>query len=333
MFLADRHNFGKQVERIMRGSDQWYQKPRTVYWEWLFFGKTSPLKAFFNGIGENGKKPLADYFFNLDVEVTENWSGYVREVKSADVPLTEEHFYAFGALIAYCFIFGIRDLHKQNIIRTATHFQAVDIEVVFVDIKLPHETLLLPLKGIGYEFAGIGALVSEKEQFTQSQIIQLLRGYWDLFSVFKKNVSEIDAVLSTLNFSEIPARVIVRNTSEYRDFLERLPSNALVSEIEQIKRGDIPFYFKFIGDDRLYWKKEEQRFGIEEFIEIFKRDIDRHGKFIPKVCLQRRSKDLFLVQGCLFLLKYFGLEIETSLSDTAKIYRRSIVICEKTFKY
>jgi hypothetical protein len=333
MFLADKHNFGQQVEKVQRGSDTWYRKPRTVYWEWLFFGKTSPLKTLFNENGENGTRPLADYFFNLDVEVESTWSGYAKEVSSENQTPTLEHFYAFGALTAYCYIFGIRDLHKQNLIMTKTHLQAVDAEVVFTALTLPHETLLLPFKNVGYEFAGIGALVNSKEELTQDQIEQIIFGYWDLFSLASSKKTELDRTLRILNFSEVPVRVIVRNTSEYAALLDGTSGNVLSSELAQIKRGDVPFYFKFISDRSLYWLEDKGRTRIEESVGTFQRDIDRHGANEATGWCQAKINTLTLIKGLLFLLKHVESKSKFELSQQARVSGNTVAIGDQIFRY
>ncbi len=332
MFLADKHNFGQQVEKVQRGSDIWYRKPRTVYWEWLFFGKASPLKSLFDEKAENGNRPLAEYFFNLDIEVESTWSGYAKEVATENQTPTLEHFYAFGALIAYCHIFGIRDLHKQNLIMTKTHLQAVDAEVVFTALTLPHETLLLPFKNVGYEFAGIGALVNSKEELTQVQVQQILLGYWDLFSLVSKSKVETDGALAALDFLNMPMRVIIRNTSEYRNLLESPPDNILLSEVEQMKRGDVPFYFKFAANKKLYWLKEKEVVQTEDSVGIFQRDVDRHAHYSSSEFCSTRATVNNLVVGLLFLIKHFGVQHRLRLSEEAFIRDGAVSIRDQTFK-
>ncbi len=332
MFLADKHNFGQQVEKVLRGSDHWYRKPRTLYWEWLFFGNTSPLKSLFNQKGLHSERALADYFFNLDIEIENTWSGFAKEIQSEVLSPTLEHFYAFGALVAYCYIFGIRDLHKQNLVMTKTHFQAVDAEVVFVTLNLPHETLLLPFKHVGYEFAGVGALVNSKDEITQEQIEHLVLGYWDLFDLVSKQTAEIDKTISELDFSKTPSRVIIRNTSEYTNFKNNLPSNALPSEVEQMRRGDIPFYFKFVKDKRLYWLTEKKVAQSEVALGIFQRDTDRHAQhFIDGWC-KARASDQYLIQGLLLLLKHFGKNLNLQLSSQAHVNGLKITIKNHTYE-
>jgi hypothetical protein len=331
MFLADKHNFGQQVEKVQRASDTWYRKPRSVYWEWLFFGKDSPLKHLFNEVGKNGNRPLSDYFFNLEVEMESNWSGFSKEVPTEKQIPTPEHFYSFGALIAYCYIFGIRDLHKQNLVITRTHLQPVDAEVVWTSLTLPHETLLLPFKTVGYEFAGIGALVNSKEELTKEQVERIVLGYWDLFELISRQKNEIDKILASLDFSEIPVRVIIRNTSEYRDLLKTPPENTMPSEVEQLKRGDIPFYFKFVADENLYWLKSKNLPEVEKAIVHFRRDIDRHAQNFMDQTIEKTVASSALVKGLLFLMKAFSQDIQIKFSEKDSIAGGRVVIGNQVF--
>ena len=333
MFLADKHNFGQQVEKVQRGSDTWYRKPRTVYWEWFFFGKTSPLQTLFDEVSSHGTTPLSEYFFNLEIEIESTWYGYAREYPSEEVTITNEHFYAYVALIAYCYIFGIRDLHKQNLIMTKTHFQVVDVEVVFTSLLLPHETLLLPFKGIGYEFAGIGALVNSQEELIEENKKQLILGYWDLFDLVIRKKQKIEEILAKQDFSKIPSRIIIRNTSEYRNFLENLPDNTLSSEIEQIKRGDIPYYFKFMGDKNLYCLKSSNIHNKESSTGVFQRDIDRHASFKENFWFSNRSLDNLLINGVLFLIKSVAVDIEVKLAGQSQINMNILFHNDKSYKF
>ena len=156
---ADCHNFGKKVETVERACGTWFRKPRTTHWEWLFFGKDSPLKKYFQTIGHTNHFPLADCIFNLEIEQMDDWFGYSRKVEAqSGVNISEGHFYSFGALLAYSFIFGIRDLHCGNLVMTSSHLQVVDVEVVLARLILPHESILLPFKQIPWEGSGIAAL-------------------------------------------------------------------------------------------------------------------------------------------------------------------------------
>tara|TARA_B110001454_G_scaffold219192_1_gene251178 strand:- start:60815 stop:61816 length:1002 start_codon:yes stop_codon:yes gene_type:complete len=330
VFLADKHNFGQEVKRVQQGTDAlpcfYFEKPRSVYWEWLFFGQSSPLRDIFCSKGRDQYKPLSHYLFNLEVEILEKWRGRSREVVEWPGAITNEHFYAFGALVAYCYIFGIRDLHKQNLIKTETHFQAVDVEVVFTQLVLPSETLLLPFKHIGYELAGIGVFANGKSEHTSEQKQEILNGYLDLFDLVIKKKKEIDVVLSSQDLRNHPIRVIVRNTSEYRNIFNSLPANILESEITQLSRGDIPFYFKYAGNPELFWLKEKSFESTAIPLEGLKKDIDRHAEFYTTGWCDAGVTEKMLASGYLYLNKFFEISGESNaFTGKSALYRVSLV--------
>ncbi len=318
MFLADTHNFGQQVKRVQRGTDAlpcfYYDKPRSVYWEWLFFGQTSPLKNIFEIKARDPYKALSHYLFNLDIEILGKWRGRSKEVVEWPGDVTNEHFYAFGVLIAYSYIFGIRDLHKQNLIKTESHFQVVDAEVVFTRLILPSETLLLPFKHIGYELAGIGVFANNKTAHTLEQKQEMVNGYLDLFSIVVGKKKEIDNVFENLDLKDHPVRVIVRNTSEYKSSLVNPPDNILDSEKIQLSRGDVPFYFKFVGSDNLYWLAGDVVESTCYPYLDFKKDIDRHAYFFRQGWCEAIVSEKMLATGYLYLNKLFEISTENKIS-------------------
>lgn len=278
---ADKHNFGKQVTREQRVSGTWYRKPRPVHWEHFFFGKSSPLAYLFDEAGENGSSCLGKYFFNLEIELTDRWNGLAKGIEQPkNFMITREHYYSFGALIAYCYIFGIRDLHKNNLVGMTNHFQVVDAEVVLTNLILPKETLLLPYKEIGFEMAGINLLGPSSPVVTVDQSHQILAGYFDLFHfVFKMHEKILSVTTESVDFLA-PIRVIIRNTKEYRKILSDgyKPQNLLGEEKQQLERGDIPYFFKVLGKEGLFWlaDKDGSVTAVEELKE-FKPDVSRHA--------------------------------------------------------
>jgi len=328
VFLADTHNFGQQVKRIQQGTDAlpcfYFDKPRSVYWEWLFFGQTSPLKNVFEIKARDPHKTLSHYLFNLDIEILGKWRGRSKEVAEWPGEVTNEHFYAFGVLIAYCYIFGIRDLHKQNLIKTESHFQVVDAEVVFTRLILPSETLLLPFKHIGYELAGIGVFANNKSEHTTEQKQKIIDGYIDLFKLVMVRKNEIDKVLGELDLRSHPVRVIVRNTSEYKNILNLPPANFLDSELMQLERGDIPFFFKYLGCDSLFWTEKRDKESID-FIKLeFEKDINRHAKFYPNGWCDSIATEKMLATGFLSISKFFEISDKMVITLSEQIYYRQV---------
>ena len=302
-FEADRHNFGRAVEIQERASGIWFQKPRSVFWEHLFFGVDSPLRRVFDTVGPNGTEPLSKYLFNLKVEQESLWSGAAKEVCNVDVEPTSEHFYGFGVLLAYAYLFGIRDLHRYNLVMTETHLQAVDAEVVLTDLVLPHETILLPFKDISFELSGISRLVSSLDALAERECERLFSGFIDLLSVAFCKQDELIATMSAID-NQHPIRVIVRNTGPYRAHLrgEMKIEDLILEERIQTERGDVPYFFKRSGEDALYWiESPDLRAAAVSTLGLFEKDVKRHAVAPANLIAFPNRIQQRLVHGLLFL--------------------------------
>ncbi|MBL7542833.1 MAG: DUF4135 domain-containing protein [Bdellovibrionaceae bacterium] len=306
---ADRHNFRKCVQRVERASGHFYLKPRSIYWEHLFFGNKSPLIPIFDLVGRNGDKSLASFIFNLEIEQENNWLGYSREVSRAEVSISPDHFYSFGVLLGYCYLFGIRDLHKNNVVLRKNHFQVIDAEVVLTDLILPNETLLLPFREIPFESSAASLLCSDLKGLDEKQIHSLFSGYFDMATAILDNLEDIMTVFNKEDLSVHSLRVILKNTKEYRDFLSGTGKleNFIPEELTQLDRGDIPYFFKFAGkDELLYLSAPESSEVVSTPTEDLKRDIKRHGK--PAAQLLGSSPDLIkkIATGALYMRRIFS---------------------------
>ena len=254
--LADLHNFGQQVKKLARASGSFYQKPRTLFWEWLLFGHNSPMK---NALAQPNGSPLSE-LFALEVEFGgPNYSGQVREVLETPVPSASlsQRADQFGALLAYCYALGIRDLHRFNLLQTSTGLQVIDAEVVFTKLLLPHETLLMPFKDVAFGELGMSCLVPSSSLLTVDASIGLLRGYTGAIQTLGRQAPDLLSCVQgeLLRAREaIPVRHIIRDTHRYRDWQKRQHEEAyLPEEILQLERGDIPYFFKFIGKPELWF--------------------------------------------------------------------------------
>ncbi len=319
MFEADRHNFGKCVERIERASGHWYRKPRSVYWEHLFFGQGSPIKSFFNSAGPNGDRPLSEYLFNLNVEVKNDWLGFSEEVSGDEIPISIEHFYSFGVLVGYCYLLGIRDLHKYNLVVKKNHLQIIDAEVVLTNLILPNETILLPFREIPFDLSAVSLLCSNLKKLSVSQIEKLFSGYFDVTTAILDSLNVITPVLEHECRNQHPARVILKNTKQYRDFLMGSGSanDYLPEELVQLDRGDIPYFFKYVGQTGLYFLSEPD--VVETVSKIpsdLDRDVRRHSKS-PALLLQAHAAVAKKVAtGALYLRRALGSDAPIHLQDT-----------------
>mgnify|MGYP000870816767 CR=1 FL=1 len=328
---ADRHNFGVRVEKVERACGTWFRKPRTTHWEWLFFGKESPLRPHFAVIGANGTL-LSDYIFNLDVEQNELWLGHSRNVPDEDGPLIS-HFYSFGILLAYTYVFGIRDLHCGNLVVTPTHLQVVDVEVVLAHLVLPHETVLLPFKQVTWQRAGVRKLISSPEQISATQAKALLSGYLDLFTLV---MEKRDDILSALNASidlRNPVRVLLRNTVEYiPESGATMKYGLLPEEVQQLNRGDVPYFFKMIGAPDLLWIQSPNQYAKVESLSAFESDVVRHALQPDILLSEKLVSPLRMAQGLFLILQKFNLKDTFSFGDSTMVSGDKIVFRSISYK-
>lgn len=307
MQLADLHNFGQSVQRIGRGSESFFQKPRPIFWEWLFFGRNSPLSEFFGHSKLNGFSPR-NAIFNLDTDMGPDFSGRSREVVGiAEGTLSETHAYSLGTLLAYCYIFGIRDLHRHNLVKTATHIQVVDAEVVLSKLLLPHETLLLPFKEVGPGECGASVILDVLAGVDVGSIKLLFAGYLDVFNSVMLHRENILGVLQSQGeqSGRIPIRHILRDTFHYRAWPTKTPPIPFFeSEIQQLRRGDIPYYFKFLNQSEVFeFTDSAGSFAPVSLPDEFLRGAAREATN-PEVLLEDvRLRKSLLPAGLLYLAK------------------------------
>ncbi len=317
MEKADLHNFGKSVQRFGQGAGFVYLKPRPIYWEWLFFGKDSPLSGFFDQSRLGGITP-GRVLFNLITEIENNFSGRSKEVvASANGETAPSHLYSLGVLLAYCYIFGIRDLHKNNLIKTDTHLQVVDAEVVLSKLLLPHETLLLPFKDVGSDLCGASKVLDLSSEISQDEISTVMSGYLDTFENIINHRERILRVFESVRaqMKQVPIRHILRDTFHYRDAKIRDPEIPFSeSETSQLKRGDIPYYFKFMGELELLELTDEQWSSKAVLIpDVFQKGVAREAQNPESLLTEDRLRKQLLPAGLLYVAKIL-LPSEKSMS-------------------
>lgn len=303
-FDADHHNFGQLVTQEARASEIYFRKPRTVFWEWFFFGKNSPLKSAFDSVA------ITDIIFNLDVETASGHSGLSKHV--LEVPhsvISDSYAYNFGVLTAYCYIFGIRDLHKGNVVRTKTHLQVIDAEVVLSKLLLPNETLMLPFKETTFEICAAKKSFLDQSHIDVKNVIEILQGYFDLFNIVINLREKLLLIFKEQReiMVKTPVRHIMRDTSNYRKWREQKLSPVVPfcqSELVQLERGDVPYFFKFITDSALYAYTSPA--GDYEPVTVpkeFKKGVDRDAADPTELLASTRLESELLPTGSLFLLK------------------------------
>ncbi|HRI69667.1 MAG TPA: hypothetical protein PK156_35805, partial [Polyangium sp.] len=167
------------------------------------------------------------------------------------------------------------DLHWENIAlgRDAhgrTVLTPLDIEIVLADLSLPTETKWLPdadpeVADVCRHAAGVRRVLPYLgKPVDVTDLLVIARHYLRMLEFLGKRGREIADVLAALpEFKEIPIRVCLRGTDEY---VEAEPNELwpplLDEEMEQLDRGDIPYFF------RLYGQKGIHYFDNQELTEI-----------------------------------------------------------------
>lgn len=100
-----------------------------------------------------------------------------------------------------------------------------------------------------------------------------------------------------------------------------------------MNRGDVPFYFKFVSDNNLYWLNKRDSALVEASVGIFQRDIERHGKYEAKNWAQGRTGIQALTQGLLYALKHFNFPLNLELAEQTSIKTNSLVMGKQIFKF
>jgi len=251
MDSGDLHNFGKQVS--LDHDEKLFFKPRCIFWEHFYFGTDSPLLKSIKKLVSTEDFQFFQNHFLLHINSKQpGVEGHSLKVESQ--PINDQiHFKDTGKLIAYCSIFGLLDLHTGNLVYNGTRFIPIDIEVVNASIRVPSETLLFPLNEEERPYSLYFLLLP---YLNEENCKLLLEGMIEMLECFAQHSNALLASLDSKDLSSYPVRVIVRHTLDYRI---KDNTDLLAEEEIQLKRGDIPYFFKYLGGQDLFFYEEEMK--------------------------------------------------------------------------
>lgn len=315
MNLGDFHNFGQCVKK----SGEWVLKPRPIFWEILFLSSASPIRKLCSelAISQQQKDPFL-HFPDLSFRYDENeflpYCGSVEfftksELSSSGETVSE----ALGRLLAISLVFGLSDLHLENIIvsstrkgeGTATLIFPIDIETVFEKVDFLSSTHLLKGHKDKNQWKAINNL--NVDILSPAKIIF---HFIETYDFFLKNKSAIETVLNLEELRKVPIRRLIRSTSEYLKFMRTGEAEVEFAEEEllQMQRGDVPYFLSYIGREGIF------QVGKNEIVEV-----PKNSKLLtPKLKLNPREGLLnFLDEkhvkiNCLQILRNLSTAIPTS---------------------
>ena len=267
--LGDPHNFGRQVRR--RG--RYIEKPRTVFWERCFLDPWSPLRKILLRINSGHSGLVADFLPAISYRPQSKSSSgaYARteDLRHKLRPLRAlprwERAYLLrmsGQLLAFAQFFGWTDLHSENIAVGREKggrmvFGPMDLEAVFESQIFPIRTMLLPTTtSHGRATFGLGRILPILGSISPADLLIMAVAFHQQWGLLFENQARILRTLQKMiredhqapqdrskpRIHSIPIRFLIRPTRDYRSH----EADLLDEELEQLARGDIPYFFRFL---------------------------------------------------------------------------------------
>lgn len=248
----------------MRGARVY--KPRPLLWEWLLLGQTSPLLHLLDDLGgELGEGAFAFLprlaFFQPE---TLDREGEVERIELAPLGgLSAADQLALSAIVGRAIALfswlGLADLHWENLVLGRDRlghivFAPVDVEMILADLAAPTETKLLPDADPEYaamcrHAAGVRRVLPYLgKPVAGAHVATIASAYRATLAFLGRHDRAIAAVLSALPaLRTTPIRICLRGTADYTCPPEAAWPPFLPAELEQLSRGDIPYFFHLYG--------------------------------------------------------------------------------------
>lgn len=274
--LGDAHNFGR---RVTLGGAR-IAKPRTLLWEWLLLSAASPLRQLLRALGEREDAGLGDdpFGFLPDLAFSSpdaREGGEVERVSLAPLgALSAEGKHALAGIVGRALALfswlGLADLHWENLVlgagdRGRVVFAPLDVEMILADLSLPTETKLLPdadpeVVAICRHACGVRRVLPYLGKPVEgAHLAAIASAYHRTLGFLDRHARAIADVFAHLpHLGETPIRVLLRGTDEYvRARSERVWPPLLAAEAEQLRRGDIPYFFRLYGRAGIHYYADE----------------------------------------------------------------------------
>ncbi len=271
--LGDSHNFGRRVS--LRGDR--VEKPRTIVWEHLLrsaptarSAASSTEAAEGDGLGREAFAFLPRLSF---FPSSSGPGGEVERVELDPLPdLDPEGRITLarivGRSLALWSWLGVADLHWENLVlgkgaAGQTIFAPLDVEMILDDLTLPTQTKLLPDADPEYaqicrHACGVRRVLPYLGKPVGAPLLLAVAAAYPEHAGPPRPACARDRrrlrAPPPPGLSETPIRVCLRGTDEYvRARTEPLWPPLLDGEAEQLARGDIPYFFRFLGRPGIHY--------------------------------------------------------------------------------
>lgn len=262
--LGDSHNFGRRVT-LHAGR---IRKPRSLRWEWLLLAAESPLRqlldraAVSDGLEANAFRflPALRFYPARGSEQREVERVVLEPLPRLSGEGKRRLARVVGRSLALFSWLGVSDLHWENLVlgvdrQGQTVFAPLDIEMILADLSLPTETKLLPDADPEYadicrHAAGVRRVLPYLgKPVAAPELVAMAGAYVATLAFLDRHAPAIADVFARLpDLERTPIRVCLRGTDAYvRASSEPIWPPLLEAELEQLERGDIPYFFQLYG--------------------------------------------------------------------------------------
>lgn len=108
--------------------------------------------------------------------------------------------------------------------------------------------------------------------------------------------------------NQYPVRVIIRHTLDYKN---KIATDLIEEEIVQLERGDVPYFFKFIGSGELYYFKEKNSFvACQNLNERARKKMELIGRPFDELLNPERILNSLRPNAALQFLRYIQKDLD-----------------------
>lgn len=260
--LGDAHNFHRRVSYFEKAGEAFIEKPRCIFWEYLFLDKTSPLRCFLKNL--KGDVDFDALLGDLKISTDDDFStGVAQFVTETAITDETEWLSGYGELLGLVSVFGITDLHRENVLNIENRPRLIDIECLFWGAELPSETFLLSKNAFEWsKSVWLSTRFSGLRTLGVAEVVLILKGYRRLLDCMLQHCADLANFFATIPFRSHPLRVLIERTRDYRAAMEASEVSLnlfLEEELTQMRRGDIPYFYGFSGQQDIYFFESETR--------------------------------------------------------------------------
>jgi hypothetical protein len=174
-----------------------------------------------------------------------------------------------GRAVALAAFLGVADLHWENLAlglsdRGALVLAPLDVEIILSDMSLPTETKLLPdadpeVVAVSRHASGLRRVLPFLgKPVGAATLVEMAAAYHGTLVFLERHAKAIAGVLRQLpELAETPIRVCLRGTDDYVLAGSRpIWPPLLDAELEQLERGDIPYFFRLYGHAGIHYYRD-----------------------------------------------------------------------------